>query len=85
MDGATSNNLIIVIVCSFIIFYGLLEVNIPNKVVCFGANGVTMFQRLNCSTHDQISIALTLSTFVVWCTNVIWLFKLFFFDFSWED
>jgi hypothetical protein len=79
MDGATSNNLTIVIVCFFIIFDGLLEVNIANKVVCFGANGVTMFQGLNCSIHDQINLALPLSTFVVWCTNVIWLFKLFFF------
>jgi hypothetical protein len=79
MDGATSNNLTIVIVCFFIIFDSLLKVNITNKVFCFEANGVIMFQGVNCSTHDQINLALPLSTFIVWCTNVIWLFKFLFF------
>ncbi len=43
MDGTTFGNLIVVIICSLIVFGGLLNVDIVNKVDCFGTNGVTMF------------------------------------------
>jgi hypothetical protein len=44
VDGTTFGNLIVVIVYSLIVFGGLLNVDIVNKVDCFGTNGVTMFQ-----------------------------------------
>ncbi len=43
VDGTTFGNLIVVIICSLIVFGGLLNVDIVNKVDCFGTNGVTMF------------------------------------------
>jgi hypothetical protein len=46
VDGSTSNNLIVAIVCFFTDLCGLLMVDVVNKVVCFGANGVTIFQGL---------------------------------------
>ncbi len=46
VDKGTSNNLIVVIVRSLIDLGGLLVVDVANKVVCFGANSVTIFQGL---------------------------------------
>jgi hypothetical protein len=46
VDKATFNNQTIVIVCSLIYLGGLLVVDVVNKVVCFGADSVTIFQGL---------------------------------------
>jgi hypothetical protein len=46
MDGSTSNNFIITSVYFLIDLGGLSMVDVANKVVCFGANGVTILQGL---------------------------------------
>jgi hypothetical protein len=43
VDGGTSNNITFAIVYSLIYLGGLSMVDIANKVVCFGANGVIIF------------------------------------------
>lgn len=67
MDGTTFGNFILVIVYSFIVFGGLLNVDIVNKVDCFGINGVTMFQGLKIGVTIQLKIntTLTLLAFIV--------------------
>jgi len=54
VDGATFNNLSVVIVCFLIVFGGLLEMDIVNKVVCFGVDGVTIFQGLKTGVTIQL-------------------------------
>ncbi len=44
VDRGTSTNIIVVIVYYFIDLCGLSMVDITNKVVCFGANGVIVFR-----------------------------------------
>ncbi len=46
VDKSTSNNLTGVIVRSLTNLGGLFMVDVANKVVCFGANNVTIFQGL---------------------------------------
>ncbi len=46
VDEGTSNNLTATIAHSFINLGGLSVVDVANKVVCFGANSVTIFQGL---------------------------------------
>ncbi len=46
VNRGTSNNIIIAIVCSLTNLGSLLMVNVVNKVVCFGADDVTIFQGL---------------------------------------
>jgi len=46
VDGGTSNNLINVIICSLVVFCGMFKIDVYNKLVCFGADGVTVFQGL---------------------------------------
>jgi len=53
VDGATFNNLSVVIVCFLIVFGGLLEMDITNKVVYFGVDGVTIFQGLKTGVTIQ--------------------------------
>jgi hypothetical protein len=43
VDGGTSNNFIIVIIDSFVVFGGMLEIDLINKVVCFVVDNVTIF------------------------------------------
>jgi hypothetical protein len=43
IDGGTSNNLIIVIISSFVVFGGMLKIDLIKKVVCFGVDSVTIF------------------------------------------
>jgi hypothetical protein len=52
VDGAASNNFIVMIICSLIVFGGLLNMDIANKV-CFRANGVTIFQGLKIGVTIQ--------------------------------
>ncbi len=54
MDGTIFGNLIVMIVCSLIVFGGLLNVDIVNKVDCFGTNGVTTFQGLKIGVIIQL-------------------------------
>jgi hypothetical protein len=67
VDGTTFGNLIVVIVFSFIVFGGLLNVDIMNKVDCFGTNGVTMFQgsKIGVTIQLKINTTLTLLAFIV--------------------
>jgi hypothetical protein len=44
VHGGTSNNLISIIIHSLAIFGGMLETNVANKIVYFGANSVINFQ-----------------------------------------
>lgn len=53
MDGGTFNNIINVNIRSLIIFSGMLETNLVNKVVCFGANGITIFQSLKTNVKSN--------------------------------
>jgi hypothetical protein len=46
VDKGTYDNLIIVIICSFVVFGGMLETDLINKVGCFGVDGVIVFQGL---------------------------------------
>jgi hypothetical protein len=43
VDGATSNNLIEIIVKNLMEYGSLSEINIANKLVSFGVNDVTIF------------------------------------------
>ncbi len=43
VDGGTFNNLIIVIIIFFLVFGGMLEIDLLNKMVCFGVDNVTIF------------------------------------------
>ncbi len=54
VDGTTFGNLIVVIVYSLIVLGGLLNVDIVNKVDCYGTNGVTMFQGLKIGVAIQL-------------------------------
>jgi hypothetical protein len=55
VDGNTSNNLIVIIICFLTNLGGLLVVDVANTVVCFGANGVIVFQGLKtCVTFQLI-------------------------------
>jgi hypothetical protein len=54
VDGGTFNNLIPIIVHFLIDLSGLLVVDVVNKVVCFGANNVTIFQGLKTSVTIQL-------------------------------
>jgi hypothetical protein len=38
-----------------VVFGGMLEINLINKVVYFGANGVTIFQSLKTSVTNQLT------------------------------
>jgi hypothetical protein len=46
VNGTTSDNLIIAIVCFVNQLVDMLGIDIANKVVCFGANSETIFQGL---------------------------------------
>jgi hypothetical protein len=54
VNGGTFDNLISIIIHSLAIFGGMLETNIANKVVCFGADGVRIFQSLKISVTIQL-------------------------------
>ncbi len=51
VDRGTYNNLTTVIIHSLIDLGGLLVVDVANKVVCFGVDGVTIFQGLKTSIN----------------------------------
>jgi hypothetical protein len=53
VDEGTFNNLIDVFIRSFIDLGGLLMVDVVNKVVYFGVDGVTIFQGLKISVIVQ--------------------------------
>ncbi len=55
VEGDTSNNLTNVSIRSLIVFGGMLEVDLVNKVLCFGANGITIFQSLKISVNVQLT------------------------------
>jgi hypothetical protein len=65
VDGAFYDNLASLIVQSLINYGGYNEKNITNKLVCFGTNGVTIFQGLKFNV--TIQLMLTHAPFV---TNV---------------
>ncbi len=44
VDGATFDNLTSLIVKSLMEFGGLSETNLANKLVCFGVDGIIIFQ-----------------------------------------
>ncbi len=54
MDGNTFNNFIPIIVHVFTDLSGLLVVDLANKVVCFGANDVIVFQGLKAGVTIQL-------------------------------
>ncbi len=43
VDGGMFDNLITMIIHSLVIFGGMSKIDITNKVVCFGVDGVTIF------------------------------------------
>jgi hypothetical protein len=64
VDGATFDNLSVVILRFQIIFGGLLEMDIANKVVYFGVDSIVVFQRLKtgvivqCMANDVLPSSL---------------------------
>jgi hypothetical protein len=54
VHGGTSDNLTSIIIRSLVIFGGMLETNITNKIVCFGANSVIVFQSLKSDVTIQL-------------------------------
>ncbi len=54
VDESTFNNLTATIVCFLIDLGGLSVVDVVNIVVCFGANGVTIFQGLKTCVIFQL-------------------------------
>jgi hypothetical protein len=54
VDGGTFDNLTTVIIHSLVIFGGMLETNIANKVLCFGADNVIVFQGLKTGVIIQL-------------------------------
>jgi len=46
LDGVTSTNLTKLIMWNLVEFGGMIETNVANKLVCFGADGVTNFEGL---------------------------------------
>lgn len=55
VDGGTSNNFINVIIRSLVVFYGMSKIYLSIKVVCFGADGVTIFQGLKIGVIVQLT------------------------------
>jgi hypothetical protein len=43
VDGSTFDNFTIIIIHFLVIFGGMLEIDLANKVLCFGVDGVTIF------------------------------------------
>jgi hypothetical protein len=54
MDEATFDNLTHLILEILIMFEGLNETKVANKLVCFGANGVIVFQGLKPNVTTQL-------------------------------
>lgn len=54
VNGATSNNFIVMIIHFLIVFGGLLKMDIANKVVYFKADIVIVFQGLKTSVTIQL-------------------------------
>jgi len=54
VDGGMFNNLIVMIIHFLVIFGGMSETNIANKVVCFGVEGVIIFQGLKTNVIVQL-------------------------------
>jgi hypothetical protein len=54
VDGGTSDNLTNVSIHSLIVFGGMLKIDLINKVVYFGADGVSIFQSLKTNVFVQL-------------------------------
>ncbi len=54
MDGGTFDNFTNVNIRSVIVFGGMLKIDLTNKVVYFGANGVSIFQSLKMNVFVQL-------------------------------
>jgi hypothetical protein len=54
INGATFDNLTIAIVCFLIHLGGILGIDVANKVVCFKANHVIVFQGLKACVIVQL-------------------------------
>ncbi len=54
VDGGMFNNLTIMIIHFLAIFGGMPKTTIANKVVCFGVNGVIVFQGLKIGVLVQL-------------------------------
>ncbi len=46
VDGSTFDNFTIIIIHFLVVFGGMLEIDLGNKVVCFGVDSVIIFQGL---------------------------------------
>ncbi len=76
VDENTSNNLITTIVCFLTNLGGLSVVDVANMVVCFGANGVTIFQGLK-TCVIFLFIMNKHNPFIVWHIGANWWCKFF--------
>jgi hypothetical protein len=54
VDKSTYDNLIIVVIYSLVVFGGMLETNLINKVGCFGVDGVIVFKGLKINVTVQL-------------------------------
>lgn len=53
MDGEIFDNLTSMIVQSLVGFEGMIKIDMVNKLMCFRANGSTMFQGVKMSVNTQ--------------------------------
>jgi len=79
VDGGTFDNLITMIIHCPVIFGWMSKIGITNKVVCFGVDGVTIFQGFKTSVTTQLinKHCPLLWGFIVWRINVILLSRLY--------
>ncbi len=87
VDGATFDNLNVEIIRFKIVFGGLLEMDIANKVACFGVDGVITFQGLKTGVIVQLMAKhnpyiVNIHCMAHRCNLAIQNFL--FLDFSWE-
>jgi hypothetical protein len=54
VDGGTFDNLTSISICFLVVFGGMSKFDTANKVVCFGANDVTIFQGLKTNVIVQL-------------------------------
>jgi hypothetical protein len=76
-EGSHNDNLANVIMEALTIGRGLLRNHIAQKLLCFGPNGVNIFQgtKNGVTKHIHDTYALHSIGSIVWLITLIWLFK----------
>jgi hypothetical protein len=80
MDGAIFDNLTSIIVQSLVGFEGMTKIDMVNKLMCFGANGSTIFQGVKMSVTTQL-----MQKHIPFVSNVGKFHKLCHLNFEWFE